>query len=165
MGRHATFSAMVACLLLLYSVMGCSTTAYNAATTGGYYHSLLPHVLPSPVGSAGVSLAIDIVVFNDVDYTPIQEGRIVRKKESITTTTDGDDSTLHDQSVGNMMGKYEIHQSTRTRSYPPSYTADFYKKSYKKCTLHVNMSNPSTMVNFWRRHYNTCLGGGYDPKI
>ena len=37
--RHATFSNMVACHLLMYSIMGCIPAASSAATTGGYCHS------------------------------------------------------------------------------------------------------------------------------
>ena len=39
MVRHDTFSAMVACRLLMYSIMGCSPADSSAATTRVYYHS------------------------------------------------------------------------------------------------------------------------------
>ena len=44
MERQATFSAMVVCRLLMYSLMGWIPAASTAATTRGYSHSPLSHV-------------------------------------------------------------------------------------------------------------------------
>ena len=50
MGQRANFSTMFSCRLLMYSIMGCSTAASSAATTGVYYQSLpAPHVAVIPV--------------------------------------------------------------------------------------------------------------------
>ena len=40
MGRHDNFSAMVAWGLLIYSIMGCCSAVFSAATARGYSYSL-----------------------------------------------------------------------------------------------------------------------------
>ena len=95
---------------------------------------------------------------NDVNKTQVQEDRSARQQQVREATNDIKEETIAMKFVGTNMDQYGIIRSTRNRHSPTTYTLDLSNKNYKTGTLHLNVSDSSTMVMYEEGNMINVLG-------